>query len=102
DVAARHLGAAELQREAEALLFRLVAEREVARPAAPPLLPWLERSARLLSRAESFALHALDELDHFLRRRLAHDLQQQRLRMNVGQPTELAHAVRHVREGQGR
>ena len=53
-----------------------------------------------MARRRALALHALEHRDHFFRLRLPDDLKQQRLRVNVGAPTSLAHLFGHRREGE--
>src|SRR5947209_3941732 len=89
----------ELKREREAPVLRLMPEHVAPRTAARP--PRLLRDApRLVARGRAFALHALEHRHHFFRRRLPDDLQQQRLRVDVGVPTSLAHLFGHRRERQ--
>src|SRR5262249_41280346 len=83
----------EAQLEPEGFGGGLVAERVVFGAAgfAPGLLVPADR----LARGAAFPGDALDERHHFLMVSLPNYLQKQRLRGNVGQPTQVLHLVRH-------
>src|SRR5262249_5213519 len=101
DLVAPHVALAEPQREREALLARLVSEHVVARPSLRALsLRLLRQAARVVARGAAVVLQAIDERDHFLRIALTYDLQQQRLRLDVGAPTDLTYVLRHRVEAQ--
>src|SRR3990172_6739321 len=90
----------ELDREDEALPFGLEAEDIV--PRSSPRAPgrFVPREPPYVRARRPLAAESLDQRCHFFRATLSNDLKENGLRLDVGQPTHLANALRHGRERQ--